>query len=60
MCLDETMWMIVESRDKGIIILVESIRSKLMQRIAKKRDEAEKYTGLLCLKIQRKLDNAIT
>ncbi|GMJ12330.1 hypothetical protein HRI_004902200 [Hibiscus trionum] len=50
--------MIIEARDKPIITLVESIRSKLMQRIAKKRDEAEKLTGPLCPKIQKKLDNA--
>ncbi|KAK8665544.1 hypothetical protein V6N13_005710 [Hibiscus sabdariffa] len=52
--------MILEARDKGIITLVESIRSRLMQRIAKKKDEAEKLTGILYPKIQRKLDNAIT
>ncbi|KAL4353451.1 hypothetical protein GQ457_06G004430 [Hibiscus cannabinus] len=51
---------ILEARDKGIITLVESIKSKLMQRIAKKKDEVEKLTGILCPKIQRKSDNAIT
>ncbi|KAK8713004.1 hypothetical protein V6N13_148232 [Hibiscus sabdariffa] len=52
--------MILEARDKGIITLVESIRLRLMQRIAKKRDEGKKSTSFLCPKIQRKLDNAIT
>ncbi|KAK8656724.1 hypothetical protein V6N13_098664 [Hibiscus sabdariffa] len=52
--------MILEARDKGIITLVESIRSQLMQRIAKNRDESEKLIGLLCPKIQRKLDTTIT
>ncbi|KAK8698631.1 hypothetical protein V6N13_114742 [Hibiscus sabdariffa] len=52
--------MIVEARDKGIITLVESIRSKLMQRIAKKMDQAEKLTGPLCPKIQKKLDTALS
>ncbi|KAK8660918.1 hypothetical protein V6N13_051824 [Hibiscus sabdariffa] len=52
--------MIVEARDKVIITLVESIRSKLMQRIAKKMDQAEKLTGPLCPKIQKKLDIALS
>ncbi|KAK8578529.1 hypothetical protein V6N13_100365 [Hibiscus sabdariffa] len=62
--LDESvfkrLYMILEARDKGIITLAESIRSKLMQRIVKKRDEAENLTDPLCPKFQRKLDNAIT
>ncbi|KAK8639495.1 hypothetical protein V6N13_137871 [Hibiscus sabdariffa] len=54
-----TLQMILEARDKSIITLVESIRSTLMQRIAKKSAEAEKLTGPLCPKIIAKLDNAI-
>ncbi|KAK8697347.1 hypothetical protein V6N13_113499 [Hibiscus sabdariffa] len=52
--------MIVEARDKAIITLVELIRSKLMQKIAKKMDQAEKLTGPLCPKIQKKLDTALS
>ncbi|KAK8696362.1 hypothetical protein V6N13_001498 [Hibiscus sabdariffa] len=50
--------LILEARDKPIITLIESIRTKLMQRLAKRKDQAEKWTGLLCPKIQKKLDNA--
>ncbi|KAK8675898.1 hypothetical protein V6N13_033959 [Hibiscus sabdariffa] len=41
--------MILEARDKPIITLVESIRTTLMQRIAKMRAEAEKLTGIPCI-----------
>ncbi|KAK8625989.1 hypothetical protein V6N13_133644 [Hibiscus sabdariffa] len=41
--------MILEARDKPIITLLESIRSTLMQRIAKKRAEAEKFTDIPCI-----------
>ncbi|KAK8689355.1 hypothetical protein V6N13_088076 [Hibiscus sabdariffa] len=54
-----TLQMILEARDKPIITLVESIRSTLMQKIAKKSAEAEKLTDPLCPKILAKLDNAI-
>ncbi|KAL4281675.1 hypothetical protein GQ457_03G011390 [Hibiscus cannabinus] len=50
--------LILEARDKPIITLIESIRTKLMQRLAKRKDQVEKWTGLLCPKIQKKLDNA--
>ncbi|KAK8617549.1 hypothetical protein V6N13_080459 [Hibiscus sabdariffa] len=50
--------LILEARDKPIITLIESIRTKLMQRLAKRKDQAEKLTWLLCPKIQKKLDNA--
>ncbi|KAK8627836.1 hypothetical protein V6N13_135434 [Hibiscus sabdariffa] len=50
--------LILEGRDKPIVTLIESIRTKLMQRLAKRNDQAEKWTGLLCPKIQKKLDNA--
>ncbi|KAL4364016.1 hypothetical protein GQ457_04G008290 [Hibiscus cannabinus] len=50
--------LILEARDKPIITFIESIRTKLMQRLAKRKDQAEKWTELLCPKIQKKLDNA--
>ncbi|KAK8658345.1 hypothetical protein V6N13_036553 [Hibiscus sabdariffa] len=50
--------LILEARDKPIITLIESIRTKLMQRLAKRKDQVEKWTGLLCPKIHKKLDNA--
>ncbi|KAK8691365.1 hypothetical protein V6N13_074876 [Hibiscus sabdariffa] len=50
--------LILEARDKPIITLIESIRTKLMQRLAKRKDQAENCAGLLCPKIQKKLDNA--
>ncbi|KAK8653344.1 hypothetical protein V6N13_127351 [Hibiscus sabdariffa] len=40
--------LILEARDKPIISLLESIRTKLMQRLAKRKDMAEKWTRLLC------------
>ncbi|KAK8639623.1 hypothetical protein V6N13_137996 [Hibiscus sabdariffa] len=43
--------MILEARDKSIITLVESIRSTLMQRIVKKKAEAEKLTGIPCIHV---------
>ncbi|KAL4277876.1 hypothetical protein GQ457_03G014170 [Hibiscus cannabinus] len=46
---------ILEARDKPIITLLEIIRTKLMQRIAKKKVEADKWTTTLCPKIQQKL-----
>ncbi|KAK8549823.1 hypothetical protein V6N13_055389 [Hibiscus sabdariffa] len=50
--------LILEARDKPIISLLESIRTKLMQRLAKRKDLAKKWTGLLCPKIQKKLNHA--
>ncbi|KAK8670162.1 hypothetical protein V6N13_104922 [Hibiscus sabdariffa] len=46
---------ILEARDKPIITLLEIIRTKIMQRIAKKKVEADKWTTTLCPKIQQKL-----
>ena len=42
--------------DKPILIMMETIRTKLMQRIAMKSLAAEKYVGSLCPKIQKKLE----
>ncbi|XP_039032820.1 uncharacterized protein LOC120168023 [Hibiscus syriacus] len=53
--------LILEARDKPIITLLESIRTMLMQRIAKKKkDQANKFVGFVCPKIQKKLCNAIS
>ena len=47
---------ILETRDKPILTMMKTIRTKLMQRIAMKSLAAEKYMGPLCLKIQKKLE----
>ncbi|GMI95444.1 hypothetical protein HRI_003213700 [Hibiscus trionum] len=49
--------LILEARDKLIITLLELVRTKLMQRLAKRKELAEKWNGLLCPKIQKKLDH---
>ncbi|KAK8540585.1 hypothetical protein V6N13_027104 [Hibiscus sabdariffa] len=51
--------MILESRDKPILTMMEMIRSKIMTRIVSKKEQAEKINGLLCPKIQKKLESAI-
>ncbi|KAK8675465.1 hypothetical protein V6N13_033531 [Hibiscus sabdariffa] len=45
---------ILEARDKPVITLLEIIRTEIMQRIAKKKVEADKWTTTLCPKIQQK------
>ncbi|KAL4334052.1 hypothetical protein GQ457_07G008780 [Hibiscus cannabinus] len=50
---------IVEARDKPILTMLEIIRTKMIRRIVQRREEAEKYIGILCPKIQKKLDNQI-
>ncbi|KAK8656804.1 hypothetical protein V6N13_098741 [Hibiscus sabdariffa] len=45
---------ILDARDKPIITLLEIIRTKIIQRIAKKKVEANKWTTTLCPKIQQK------
>ncbi|KAL4289499.1 hypothetical protein GQ457_14G002690 [Hibiscus cannabinus] len=47
---------ILEARDKPILTMMETIRTKIMQRIAKKQSQAEKFVGPLCPKIQKKLE----
>ncbi|KAL4388980.1 hypothetical protein GQ457_09G022140 [Hibiscus cannabinus] len=51
--------MIIDARDKLILTMMEIIRKKMMQRISKKAEAAQKYTGLLCPKIQKKVDTLI-
>ncbi|KAL4354484.1 hypothetical protein GQ457_06G021110 [Hibiscus cannabinus] len=43
--------MILESRDKPILTMIEMIRSKLMTRIVAKKEVVEKIIGTLCPKI---------
>ncbi|KAL4279621.1 hypothetical protein GQ457_03G018840 [Hibiscus cannabinus] len=47
---------VLEARSRPIITMLEGIRTKIMQRIAKKKAEADKWTGVLCPKIQKKLE----
>ncbi|KAL4289578.1 hypothetical protein GQ457_14G016010 [Hibiscus cannabinus] len=47
---------ILEARDKPILTMMEVIRTKLMKKVVSKREEAEKWLGPLCGKIQKKLD----
>ncbi|KAK8696438.1 hypothetical protein V6N13_001573 [Hibiscus sabdariffa] len=47
---------ISEARDKPILTMMETIRTKIMVRIVSKREAVEKCKGLLCGKIQKKLD----
>ncbi|KAE8697122.1 hypothetical protein F3Y22_tig00110633pilonHSYRG00145 [Hibiscus syriacus] len=51
--------MILEARDKPILTLMEMIRTKIMENIAKKNEVANKYTGSLCPRIQKKIELAI-
>ena len=47
---------ILEAREKSILTMCETIRYKLMNRFFVKRNVVEKYSGLICPKIQKKLD----
>ncbi|KAL4360690.1 hypothetical protein GQ457_04G026090 [Hibiscus cannabinus] len=49
---------VLEARSRPIITMLEGTRTKIMQRIAKKKVEADKWTGVLCPKIQKKLEAA--
>ena len=46
-------------RDKAILTMFEGIRNILMKRLVKKKEEAEKYPGPLCPRIQKKLELSI-
>ncbi|KHG22448.1 hypothetical protein F383_00458 [Gossypium arboreum] len=48
--------MIVETRGKPILTMMETIRTKIMLLIIKKKEEANKWKGMLCPKIKKKLD----
>ena len=47
---------IINARTEHLIYMVEDIRTALMQRLVMKRQEMEKTTSVLCLRIQAKLD----
>ncbi|MFQ6633319.1 hypothetical protein Gotur_010890, partial [Gossypium turneri] len=48
--------MILEARGKHILTMMEIIRTKIMLLIVKKKEEADKWKGMLCPKIKKKLD----
>ncbi|XP_012437939.1 uncharacterized protein LOC105764033 [Gossypium raimondii] len=48
--------MILEVRGKPILTMMETIRTKIMLLIVKKKEEADKWKGMLCPKIMKKLD----
>ncbi|XP_021715161.1 uncharacterized protein LOC110683116 [Chenopodium quinoa] len=47
---------IINARTKHLLFMIEEIRSQLMQRMVKKRQDMEKTTTYLCPRIQSKLD----
>ncbi|GMI76239.1 hypothetical protein HRI_001293200 [Hibiscus trionum] len=51
--------MILEARDKPILTLMEMVRCKIMNKFAKKVEDAQKIVGTLCPKIQKKVDKFI-
>ncbi|KAH1056072.1 hypothetical protein J1N35_034137 [Gossypium stocksii] len=48
--------MILEARGKLILTMMETIRTKIMLLIVKKKEEADKWKGMMCPKIKKKLD----
>ncbi|KAG8493248.1 hypothetical protein CXB51_010730 [Gossypium anomalum] len=48
--------MILEARGKPILTMMETVRTKIMLLIVKKKEEADKWKGILCPKIKKKLD----
>ena len=48
--------MILKSRDKPILAMLEWIRVRLMTRLFTKREGVQKYAGKLCPNIQDKLE----
>ncbi|KAK9992591.1 hypothetical protein SO802_027576 [Lithocarpus litseifolius] len=48
--------MILKSRDKPILVMLEWIRVKFMTRLYTKKEEIQKYAGKLCQSIQDKLE----
>ncbi|XP_016755152.1 uncharacterized protein [Gossypium hirsutum] len=47
--------MILEARGKPILTMMETVRTKIMLLIVKKKEEADKWKGTLCPKIKKKL-----
>ncbi|XP_016691021.1 uncharacterized protein [Gossypium hirsutum] len=48
--------MILEAKEKPILTMMETVRTKIMLLIVKKKEEAKKWKGMLCPKIRKKLD----
>ncbi|XP_012477480.1 uncharacterized protein LOC105793095 [Gossypium raimondii] len=48
--------MILEAKEKPILTMMETVRTNIMLLIVKKKEEAEKWKGMLCPKIRKKLD----
>ncbi|KAK5777467.1 hypothetical protein PVK06_045434 [Gossypium arboreum] len=48
--------MILKARSKPTLTMMETIRTKIMLLIVKKKEEAGKWKGMLCPKIKKKLD----
>ncbi|KAH1032729.1 hypothetical protein J1N35_044903 [Gossypium stocksii] len=49
-------YMILETRGKPILTMMETIRTKIMLLIVRKKEEADKWKGMLCPKIKKKVD----
>ncbi|KAL2936399.1 hypothetical protein RDABS01_020014 [Bienertia sinuspersici] len=47
---------IIHARNKHLVDMMEDIRARLMQRLAIKRKEMQQHTGLLCPRIQERLE----
>ncbi|XP_016676269.1 uncharacterized protein [Gossypium hirsutum] len=47
---------ILEARGKPILTMMETVKTKIMLLIVKKKEEAGKWKGILCPKIKKKLD----
>ena len=50
---------ILVARDKPILTMMETIRTKMMQKVASKCAAAEKYPKPFCPKIEKKLENNV-
>ncbi|KHG15996.1 hypothetical protein F383_22553 [Gossypium arboreum] len=48
--------MILEARGKPILTMIETIMTKIMLLIVKKKEEADKWKGMLCPKIKKNVD----
>ncbi|KAK5793987.1 hypothetical protein PVK06_035175 [Gossypium arboreum] len=48
--------LILGARGKPILTMMETIKTKIMLLIVKKKEEAKKIKGILCPKIKKKLD----
>ena len=51
--------MILPARPMPLLTMVEMIRTMMMERLAKRKEEAEKWKGLLCPNIAKTLADTI-